>query len=404
MYYLIGKTLSHSHSPTIHRAFGQYDYDLLPLDEDALASFVQSDRYEGLNVTVPYKQAIIPCLDELSETARRTGAVNTVVRRDGKLFGDNTDYLGFFAMAYRKGISFKDKKVVILGSGGTSHTVEALVRDLGAKETVVISRTGENNYGNISLHSDADILVNTTPVGMYPNNGAAPLSLKSFPRLSGVLDVIYNPLRTALLQEAEERGIPHANGLYMLVAQAAVSCGLFGGNKPDQKEIDRVHRLLHKKVSNITLVGMPGAGKSTVACLIAEKTGRTVVDTDKMIEEMFGKSPAIIIREEGEAAFRQKEHEAIVAAGKLSGVVISTGGGAVLTPENKAPLAQNGPIVLLVRELARLSTENRPLSDGADLTAMYRQRLPRYLSFAERSYDNNRTPAECADDIIADYL
>ncbi len=404
MYYLIGKTLTHSHSPFIHRAFGRYDYELRELAEHELESFIKHGDYQGLNVTIPYKQAVIPFLDELTETAQKIGSVNTVIRQNGKLIGDNTDYLGFFAMAFAKNINFGGKKVVILGTGGTSLTVQALMKELQAKEVVVISRTGENNYENISRHHDAEILINATPVGMYPHNGAAPLSLEGFSRLSGVLDVIYNPLRTALLQQAEEKGIPCADGLYMLVAQAAVSCGLFTGDKPQRKEIDDIHKALRRSVSNITLVGMPGSGKTTVASIIAAKTGRRVIDTDDLVKDMFGESPEDIIRTKGEANFREKEKAAVAAAGKQTGVVIATGGGAVLRIENKAPLAQNGPILLIVRALRNLSRRGRPLSEEADLTTLYRARLPRYLAFAEHSYENNDTPEACADAIIADYL
>ncbi len=404
MYYLIGKTLAHSHSPFIHRAFGRYDYQLKELSEEQLGDFITNGDYEGLNVTIPYKQAVIPYLDELTETAQRIGSVNTVIRRDGKLIGDNTDYLGFFAMSFAKNISFDGKKVVILGTGGTSLTVQALMKELQAKEVVVVSRTGENNYENISRHDDADILINTTPVGMYPHNGQAALSLDGFKRLVGVLDVIYNPLRTTLLQQAEEKGIPCADGLYMLVAQAAVACGLFTGDKPQRKEIDDVHKALRRSVSNITLVGMPGCGKTTVADIIAKKTGRRVIDTDALVKDMFGQTPEEIIRQKGEADFRDKEKLAIAEAGKQSGVIISTGGGAVLRIENKAALTQNGPVLFIVRALADLSREGRPLSEGADLAALYRARLPRYLTFAEHSYENNDTPEACADAIIADYL
>lgn len=402
MYYLIGKDLRHSHSPFIHHAFGRYDYELLSLAEEELPAFLKKGNFDGLNVTVPYKKTVIPYLDELSETAKRIGSVNTIIKKDGKLIGDNTDYLGFFAMAYKKGISFAQKKVVILGSGGTGLAVACVAKDLMAKEVVTVSRSGENNYDNLHLHYDADILVNTTPVGMYPNNDKAPLSLSHFSRLTGVLDVIYNPLRTNLVREAKARNITASGGLYMLVAQAAVSCGLFSGDKPERKEIDAVYRALLKKVSNITLVGMPGSGKSTIASLLAKQMGLRVVDTDELVTELCHRTPADIIREKGEAYFREKEHQAIVMAGKESGVIISTGGGAVLRADNKAPLSQNGPIIMLVRALDALAKDNRPLSNEKDLTALYRERLPRYLSFAEHTYDNNRTPEECVSDIIAD--
>ena len=316
MYYLIGNPLGHSHSPFIHRALGRYEYELKPLPESALEDFIKNGEYEGLNVTIPYKQAVMPFLDEIDEEAKKIGSVNTIVRRDGKLYGHNTDYHGFFMMAYAKGITFKDKKVVVLGSGGTSLTACAVARDLGASSVTVISRSGENNYENLHLHADADILVNTTPVGMFPHNGASPVDLSIFKRLSGVLDVVYNPLRTKLIMQAEEKKIPAVGGLYMLVAQAAVSCGLFTGDKPQRKEIDRIHRALSDHVSNIVLVGMPGCGKSTVAAALAGKTGRRIIDTDALVTERTGRTPSDIIEKDGEEAFRRYEHEAIEEAGK----------------------------------------------------------------------------------------
>ena len=399
MYYLIGNPLGHSHSPFIHRALGRYEYALKVLGESELETFIKEGDYEGLNVTIPYKKAVIPFLDEIDEEAKKIGSVNTVVRRDGKLCGHNTDYYGFFMMAYAKGISFKDKKVVVLGSGGTSLTACAVARDLGASSVIVISRSGENNYENLHLHADADILVNTTPVGMFPHNGESPVDLALFKCLSGVLDVIYNPLRTKLIMQAEERKIPAIGGLYMLVAQAAVSCGLFTNDKPDRKEIDAVHRLLANHVSNIVLIGMPGCGKSTVASLLAEKTGRRVIDTDVLITEKWGKTPAEIIQSEGEEAFRRYEHEAIKEAGKQSNVIIATGGGAVTREENLAPLRQNGKIAFILRPLDLLCRHDRPLSAG-DLHELYRRRLPSYVRFADFSVENTNSPEECVEEIL----
>lgn len=402
MYYLIGNPLGHSHSPFIHRALGRYEYELMPLSEDKLESFIKEGDYEGLNVTIPYKQTVIPFLDEIDEEAKKIGSVNTVVRRDGKLCGHNTDYHGFFMMAYSKGISFKDKKVVVLGSGGTSLTACAVARDLGASSVVVISRSGENNYDNLHLHADADILVNTTPVGMFPHNDACPVDLSVFSKLSGVLDVIYNPLRTKLIMQAEEKNIPAVSGLYMLVAQAAVSCGLFTNDKPQRKEIDDIHRALADHVSNIVLIGMPGCGKTTVAECLARMTERRVIDTDALITERAGKKPADIIKEEGEDAFRRYEHEAIEEAGKQSNVIIATGGGSVTRNENLAPLRQNGRIALILRPLDQLAREDRPLSSG-DLRDLYRRRLPQYMHFADFSVENTSTPEACAEEILRNF-
>ncbi|MBR6795687.1 MAG: AAA family ATPase [Clostridia bacterium] len=402
MYYLIGNPLGHSHSPFIHRALGRYDYALKPLEANELEAFIKEGDYEGLNVTIPYKQAVIPFLDEIDDAAKKIGSVNTVVRRDGKLYGYNTDYHGFFMMSYVKGISFKDQKVVVLGSGGTSLTACAVARDLGAASVTVISRSGENNYGNLHLHADADILINTTPVGMFPHNGESPVDLSIFNHLSGVLDVVYNPLRTALIMQAEEKSIPAVGGLYMLVAQAAVSCGLFTGDKPQRKEIDDIHRAIANHVANIILVGMPGCGKSTVAEILAQKEGRRVIDTDALITERTGKTPAEIIKEEGEETFRRYESEAIKEAGKQSNAIIATGGGAVTREENLAPLKQNGKIALILRPLDLLARADRPLSTG-DLRALYRNRLPKYVRFADFSVENITTPEECADEILRNF-
>lgn len=402
MYYLIGNPLGHSHSPFIHRALDRYEYELKPLPESELENFIKNGDYEGLNVTIPYKTAVIPFLDEIDEEAKKIGSVNTVVRREGKLYGHNTDYHGFFMMAYTKGISFKNKKVLVLGSGGTSLTACAVARNLGASSVTVISRSGENNYENLHLHADADILVNTTPVGMFPHNGNSPVDLSLFKKLSGVLDVVYNPLRTALIMQAEEKKIPAVGGLYMLVAQAAVSCGLFTGDKPQRKEIDRIHRALSDHVSNIILIGMPGCGKSTVAEILAQKTGRCVIDTDALITERTGKTPAEIIKEEGEDAFRRYESEAIREAGKQSNAIIATGGGAVTREENLAPLKQNGKIALILRPLDLLAKEGRPLSSG-DLRELYRRRLPSYVRFADFSVENITSPEECAEEILKNF-
>ena len=401
MYYLIGNPLGHSHSPFIHRAFGRYDYELHEIKPSELEDFIRNGDYEGLNVTIPYKQAVIPYLDEVSEEAKRIGSVNTVVRQNGRLIGHTTDYHGFFAMAHRAGISFGGKKVVILGSGGTSLTARAVATDLGAASIVTVSREGEDNYQNLSRHADADILINTTPVGMYPHNESSPVDLSVFKHLSGDIDVVYNPLRTSLIMQAEARHIKASGGLYMLVAQATVACGLFTGDKLARAEIDRVHRALEGHIENIVLVGMAGCGKTTVAQKIAEKTGRTLVDTDALVTEMYGKTPAQIITESGEAFFRTCEHEAVKAAGKMNHAVIATGGGVVTRGENLRPLAQNGKIVFLLRPLELLAREDRPLSSG-NLAELYRARLPLYMKFSSASYENVGTPDECADRILAD--
>ena len=388
MYYLIGETLGHSHSPEIHRRFGRYDYELKELAPSELGAFLASRDFEGLNVTIPYKKAVIPYLDELDETARRIGSVNTVENRAGRLIGHNTDYAGFLWMAHRAGVSFSGRKVLILGSGGTSLTAQAVARDAGAREVVVLSRSGENGYESLARHCDSEVIVNATPVGMYPHNGEALLDPSRFPHLSGVLDVIYNPLRTRLVDRAERARVPASGGLAMLVAQAAVAAGFFTGTPVAEVEIARILHELMRQKQNVVLVGMPGCGKTTVAASLAEKTGRRVLDTDTIVKERTGKSPSEIIEAEGEAAFRRHESEAIALAGRESGVIIATGGGAVLDAKNRYPLVQNGKVYFLLRELELLSRQGRPLSLGADLRRMYRTRLPHYLSFADLTLED----------------
>jgi len=384
MYKLIGKTLAHSYSKEIHEAFGKYTYDLqkLPTDEE-FVSFIRERRFDGLNVTIPYKQAIIPFLDELDESARLIGSVNTVVRKGEKLIGYNTDYAGFKATADAAGISFADRKVVILGTGGTSLTTQAVVRDAGAREIIVVSRNGENNYHNIERHTDADILVNTTPVGMYPNTGKAPIRLSLFHQLKGVVDVIYNPLRTALALEARDAGIPVADGLCMLVAQAAKACAYFSGEAPPETDEKRVLLDLYHRKSNIVLIGMPGCGKTTAAKELAKLSGREVIDTDAEIVKRAGKPIPEIFAENGEAFFRDLESSVIAEIGQQTGKIIATGGGAVLREENYVPLAQNGRLYFLTRPTDELPTDGRPLSQSTDLGEMYRVRLPRYQRFAD---------------------
>ncbi len=402
MYYLIGEKLGHSYSAEIHRALGRYRYELREIPRNALGEFLRIGDFDGLNVTIPYKSEVIPYLDALDETAQNIGSVNTVVRREGRLIGYNTDYGGFLAMAHRAGISFLGRKVLILGTGGTSLTAQAVARAGGAREIAVLSRHGENSYETLPKHVDSDIVINATPVGMYPENGGVLVDLAPFRRLSGVIDVIYNPLHTVLLDQAERLGIPSVGGLYMLVAQAVLACSLFTGETVSFDEIDRIYLGLLREKENIVLVGMPGCGKSTVARLLAEGTGREVIDTDTCVERAVGRTIPEIIASEGEAAFRAYERAAVVDAGRRSGVIIATGGGAVLDAANRYPLVQNGKVYFLARALDKLAREGRPLSLGADLAKMYEVRLPRYLAAADVTIDNNGTPEEAAAAITED--
>lgn len=387
-YGLLGETLGHSFSPWIHQALADYDYRLYPTPRGEVEELFRRRTFKGLNVTIPYKQTVIPLCDEVDPRAAAIGAVNTVVNRDGRLTGYNTDIDGLIYLAKRTGVEMTGKKVVILGSGGTSRTAQAAARELGAAQIVVVSRRGEDNYTNLSRHRDAGVLINTSPVGMYPNCGAAPVSLEDFPALTGVLDVIYNPLRTALLMEAEKRGIPASCGLPMLVAQARRAAELFTDSRIDSRRTEEVLAALTRRVENIVLIGMPGCGKSAVGRALARELKKEFVDLDRLIEEEARKPIPRIFAEEGEAAFRDLESRIVREAGARTGCVLSTGGGVVTRPENYAPLRQNGVIVHIVRPLEKLPTAGRPVSQSTDLHTLWRQREPLYRSFADLTADN----------------
>jgi len=386
---LLGRKLGHSYSPQIHGFFGDYPYTLFEKEPEEIEDFLKNGDFTGINVTIPYKKEIIPYLDELSPVAKKLGAVNTVVRRsDGTLFGHNTDYFGFFTMVKRSGLSVSGKKVLVLGSGGASNTVAAVLEEMGA-QVVIISRSGENHYGNLDRHKDASLIVNTTPVGMYPNTEIAPVDLSVFPKLEGVLDVIYNPARTFLLQQAEKRCIVAMNGLLMLVAQAKEAAEYFTGQTISDAVIDRIHDTLAAQMQNIVLIGMPGCGKSTIGRALAEKLGRRFADTDETIVELAKKSIPDIFAQDGEAVFREWETKALAQLGKQSGFVIATGGGCVTKERNYPLLHQNGQIFWLQRDLSRLPTDGRPLSQSNKLEAMYQLREPLYKAFSDHVIDNN---------------
>ncbi len=388
-YGLLGETLGHSFSPQIHQALADYDYRLYPTPQPAVAELFRRREFRGLNVTIPYKQTVIPLCDEVDPQAAAIGAVNTVVNRDGRLTGYNTDIDGLIYLARRAGVDMAGKKVAVLGSGGTSRTAQAAARKLGAAQIVVISRNGEDNYGNLSRHEDTQVIVNTTPVGMYPRCGVAPVSLEAFPRLEGLLDVVYNPLRTALLMEAEARGIPCSCGLPMLVAQARRAAELFTGADIPDDRLEEVVSSLNAQMRNVVLIGMPGCGKSAVGRALARRLGKEFLDLDRLIEAEAGKPIPEIFAEEGEDAFRTLESAAVRKAGARTGCILSTGGGVVTRPENYAPLHQNGVIVHLTRSLEKLPTAGRPVSQSTDLRALWRRREPLYQSFADLTADNN---------------
>lgn len=390
---LLGRKLGHSLSPQIHDLLCDYEYKLYPTEPEKLDEFFSSEMLEGYNVTIPYKVEAFNRCATLSETAKKAGSVNTVTRNaDGTLHGDNTDYFGFAYMAEKVGCDFSGKKVLILGSGGASLTVQLVAADSGAREIIVVSRTGENNYENISLHYDADVIVNTTPVGMYPNNGERLVELEKFTNCRKVLDLIYNPARTPILLDAEKLGIDCINGLYMLIAQALRAAENFTGKEIPLSRIDEIYQKIISNQKNIVLVGMPGCGKSTLAALLSERTGRECVDTDSAVEECGMKIPEIFTKF-GEDEFRCRETEAIKKIAKEAGRIIATGGGAVLREENRTALRENSTVIFLKAPTERLATSGRPLSkDIETLRKMHEQRLPLYEEAADITVEVDPDP------------
>lgn len=397
-YGLIGEHLGHSYSREIHEQLADYRYELHELSPDALGPFLTARDFRAINVTIPYKQAVLPYLDEISATARRIGAVNTIVNRGGLLYGDNTDFAGLKALLERLGLCLQGKKVLILGTGGTSKTARAVAEAMGAGEILRVSRrTGEADtvtYAQaLAAHTDAQILINTTPVGMYPQQDESPLCLDAFSRLEGVADAIYHPLRTNLVQQAQARGIPAAGGLYMLAAQAAAACAVFQGKAPSLSLAERAFSAVLREKQNIVLIGMPTSGKTTVGRRLAERSGRRFFDTDELLVERFGCPIADYFAQNGEAAFRKQEQALIAVLAGESGCVIATGGGAILREANLRYLRQNGLLFFLDRSPEKLlAAADRPLSSDRDaLLQRYHERYDRYCAAADRRIDANGT-------------
>ncbi len=397
---LLGEKLSHSYSVQIHACLHDYEYKLYAVPRERATEMIKSDEFDGLNVTIPYKELAYSLCDELDEFAREAKSVNTVIRRNGKICGYNTDVFGFMSMVERAGICFEEKNVVILGSGGTAKTAYLSANKMNAKKITVVSRSGEVNYDNIYSLTDTEIIVNTTPVGMYPKNGESPIDLCRFPNCTGVVDVIYNPTKTKLVFQAEALGIPWVSGLSMLAAQGWRACEIFTGESLSTDLIDTAVQSVMRSTSNIILIGMPGSGKSTIAALLAKMTGRKLVDTDEEIRTRFG-SPADIINSHGEDEFRKIETEVLREFGRESGLIISTGGGVVTREENLPLLSQNGRIYLIERDLEKLATGGRPLS--TDVKKLFAARKDSYLHFADVRVDNNGTPEDAADRIVKEF-
>lgn len=389
---LLGRKLGHSYSPQIHAMLGSYSYALFEKEPEEIEAFLKCGDWAGINVTVPYKKSVIPYLDELTPTAEKLGAVNVIVRRNGRLIGHNTDFFGFQTMLNASKLDISGKKALVLGSGGASNTVCAVLNDAGA-EVVIISRSGENNYTNLHLHKDAALIVNTTPVGMYPNTGIAPVDLEQFPNLQGVLDVVYNPARTKLLLDAEKNtNLVCANGLLMLVAQAKEAAEWFTDASISDDVIEPILHTLENQMQNIILIGMPGCGKTTIGKLLAESTGKAFVDSDEQIVALAGKSIPEIFADDGEAVFRDWETTALAQLAKQSGLVIATGGGCVTRECNYGLLHQNGRIFWLQRDLNLLPVDGRPLSQANKLEVLYKIRKPMYEAFADHTVSNRNDP------------
>lgn len=405
-YGCIGERLTHSFSRDIHARLGSYPYELLEIARSELDLFMRKKEFRGINVTIPYKQSVIPYLDEISPEAKAIGAVNTVVNRGGRLFGYNTDFYGIVSALKKMGVSsLSKKKVLILGTGGTSRTAHAVAEHLGARCIFRVSRTekeGAISYAEaVSKHSDAEFLFNTTPVGMYPETDEAPLSLAPFSSLEGVFDAVYNPLRTRLVSEALARGISAGGGLYMLVSQAFYASELFFDRKYDPSLLEAAYLETRKSKENIVLIGMPASGKSTQGKRLAEHLGRPFFDADDELTKSVGRSIPDIFEKDGEDAFREAESKTLLALSKKTGCVISTGGGAVLRAENICRLKQNGTLIFLDRSPERLiPTPERPTaSDREAIEKRYRERYSLYLAAADIRIDGNGTQNQVFDTI-----
>lgn len=374
-YGLIGKSLSHSKSKEIHDFLSRYDYYLRNIDENELSSFFKHRNFKAINVTIPYKEISMKYLDEVDNLAKEIGAVNTIVNRNGKLIGYNTDYLGFNHSINKFGINLINKKVLILGSGGASKMLQKLLLDKDVKDFVVISRSGENNYNNIEEFYDYNLIINATPIGMYPNNMESKINLENFNKLEGVIDLIYNPLNTKLILDAKKLKIKTMSGLLMLVAQAFYAAEFFLDEKLDENLIDKIYNKLKFDMTNIVFIGMPSSGKSTMAKALAEKLNRKFLDTDQLIEEYENKKIPEIFEKNDEKYFRDLESKILSKISKETGLVIATGGGTVLRKENRDLILQNSLVVYLDRDLKNLETEGRPLSKNIyNLKKLYCER------------------------------
>ncbi len=410
-YGLIGERLGHSFSKEIHALLGDYEYELCEIERDALDGFMRLRDFLGINVTIPYKEAVIPYLDWMQDAAREIGAVNAVINHEGRLYGYNTDYSGMRALIDHAGIDVRGKKAAILGSGGTSKTAYVVLKSLGASEILKVSRSGKEGavtYGELyEKHADTEIILNTTPVGMYPNILGCPIEPERFKNLSGVIDAVYNPISTPLVTRARDMGVLAEGGLYMLVAQAAIASELFlnenGNDRPEV--INRVYEEIRARKENIVLIGMPASGKTTVGRLLSDRLGRRLVDTDELIVKKIGMEIKDYFALYGEESFRSVEAEVIGELAGESSLVISTGGGAVLKKENVSALKYNGKLYFIDRPLESLMpTSDRPLSSDREAMAKrYQERLPIYLAVCDKRIEANCDAQRVAEKILENY-
>lgn len=406
-YGLIGETLKHSYSKEIHESLANYQYDLIPLNKEEFHTFMKNRSFTAINVTIPYKKAVIPYLDVIDDHAKQIGAVNTIVHKDDQLYGYNTDYYGFLYMIKKHHVTIEHKKVIILGSGGACNACYAVIHDLKPKELFIVGRTKKANVITyeecLEQHADIDIIINTTPVGMYPNTNASPIDLSAFKQLEYVFDVIYNPLQTTLCLQAKDLGIPYVSGLEMLVAQAKQSVEHFLDQSLSDTCIDEIYQQLYFKHCNIVLIGMPSSGKTTIGKQIALQLHKTFIDCDEEIVKEARMSIPKIFELEQEEGFRKREATVIQEVSKVNNAIISTGGGCILNKENMMQLQKNGILIYIDRDLDNLITkdENRPLSSSKEKVAsLYAQRLPLYKRYADLTIENNTSIEQCISHLI----
>ena len=394
-YGLIGKKLEHSFSKEIHNMINSYNYELKEISSENIDSFLKEKNFKGINVTIPYKETVIPYLDYIDDKAKLIGSVNTIYNKEGTLYGYNTDYFGLKALIIKSKVEIKGFTALILGTGATAKTAEVVLKDLEVSSIKFVSRTRKDNaisYDDAeNLYTDVDLIVNTTPCGMYPNNEELIIDLEKFKNLKLVVDVIYNPLKTNLCLLAEKLNIPYASGLYMLVAQAIYASGIFTDCLVDTNKIDEIYHKILKNKRNIVLIGMPSSGKTTIGNLLSNVINKNLIDTDKLIEEKIGMSIKEYINSFGEESFRKIEKEIIVNVSKLNDQIISTGGGVIKDYDNINNLKQNGIIIFIDRSLDKLTaTNSRPLSNNyEDLLKLYNERIHLYKEYADYIVTNN---------------